>query len=174
MQWANLTIRFWKYVLFQFRGPCFFSGASKFSTRRVNFKGNIPGQPVPFRHIHLWFSSLRMRGLLVRVGSIFIPFIPSRSIEAYKRSQGQSERGDTLICQCRLCCCAPLSPAYPRVPVLRARLFSTFRLFCSITRCGKIHRGLRKRKRERERRREQDKYRVGRERERRKQELPPI
>ena len=33
-------------------------------------------------------------------------FIPFQFIEAYKWSQGQSERRDTLICQCWLCCAA--------------------------------------------------------------------
>lgn len=129
------TIIFYRNTFFKI-----FVRISKFSTLWVNFKG-IPSQSDPFR-IYLWFSSLRMRGLFVRVGSIFIPFIPSQSIEAYKRSQGQSERRDTLICQCCLCC-VPLSLVYPRVPVFRACLFSTFRFFCSTTRCGKIHRGWR-------------------------------
>lgn len=66
-------------------------------------KYSQPANPDPFRRIYLWFSSLRMRGLYARAGSIFIPFIPSQSIEAYKRSQGQSERRDTLICQCSSC-----------------------------------------------------------------------
>lgn len=41
-----------------------------------------------------------MRDLFV--GSIFIPFVLSQSIEAYNRPRGQSERRDTLICQCLL------------------------------------------------------------------------
>lgn len=72
----------------------------KFATR--HFERNISGQADPFRCIYFYFSSLQTRDLLVRVGSIFIPLIPlSKSIGAYKRSQGQSEKRDTLIRQCR-------------------------------------------------------------------------
>lgn len=83
-----------------------------------------------------------MRDLFV--GSIFIPFVPSQSIEAYNRPRGQSERRDTLICQCLLAVLRAFIVRLFKGADFYTRFFSTFRFFCSSTRGGKIHRDRRK------------------------------
>lgn len=63
---------------------------------------------------------------------------PSRRTNGLKGNQkDETPSFANAVCVLRLY----RSTLYPRVPVFHARLFSTFRFFCSTTRCGKIHRG---------------------------------